>query len=167
VTGTLVALMGGLYYWFPKMFGRRMNTTLGKIHFWGTVLAMNGIFFPMFIQGLAGVQRRMYDFNAQAHNVLTTHGPAIGKMGLSEFQWMCAVALLVIQLPFLFNIFWSLFKGEKTGENPWQSTTLEWACPSPPPHGNFTHALNVVRGPYEYNVPGSDREFQSQDQGTR
>jgi cytochrome c oxidase subunit 1 len=167
VTGTLVALMGGLYHWFPKMFGRHMNNTLGRIHFWGTVIAMNGIFFPMFIQGLAGVQRRMYDFSAQAHNVGTTLGPAIGKTSLSELQWICALALLVFQLPFLFNIFWSLFKGEKSVENPWESTTLEWDCPSPPPHGNFTHELNVVRGPYEYSVPGAARDWLPQSEGAR
>ena len=165
VTGTLVALMGGLYHWFPKMFGRRMNDRWGRIHFWGTVIAMNGIFFPMFIQGLAGVQRRMYDFTAQAHNVKTTVGPAIGHLGLSHLQFFCAMILLVFQIPFLVNIFWSLFKGEKSVENPWEATTLEWDCPSPPPHGNFTHALNVVRGPYEYSVPGAARDWSPQSEG--
>ena len=167
VTGTLIALMGGIYHWFPKMFGRRMNDFWGKVHFWGTAIAMNGIFFPMFIQGLAGVQRRMYDFNAQAHNIGTTVAPVIGKLGLSGLQWFCALGLLVFQIPFLINIFYSLFKGEKSAENPWDATTLEWDCPSPPPHGNFVHELNVVRGPYEYSVPGASRDWSPQSEGGR
>ncbi len=151
VTGSLVALMGGIYYWFPKMFGRKMNDMLGKIHFWGTVICMNGIFFPMFIQGLAGMQRRLYDPTVQAHNLTT--------QGLSPLQLASAVALLVFQIPFIVNLFVSIFKGEKPAENPWQATTLEWACPSPPPHGNFTSLPKVYRGPYEYSVPGAASDF--------
>lgn len=151
VTGTLVALMGGVYYWFPKMFGREMNVFWGKFHFWTTVLFMNGIFAPMFIQGLAGMQRRLYDPTVQAHNVTT--------QTLSPLQFFSAVLLLVVQIPFIVNLLVSLFKGKKTEENPWQATTLEWACSSPPPHGNFPKLLNVHTGPYEYSVPGATQDF--------
>ncbi len=154
VTGSLIALMGGIYYWFPKMFGRSMNETLGKIHFWGTLICMNGIFLPMFIQGMAGMQRRLYDPTVQAHNLTT--------QGLSPFQLFSAVALLLFQFPFIINLFMSLFKGTKTRENPWDATTLEWACPSPPPHGNFLKLHNVNRGPYEYSVPGAKKDWVAQ-----
>jgi cytochrome c oxidase subunit 1 len=146
--------MGGLYYWFPKMFGRQMNQFWGKVHFWGTLIFMNGIFFPMFIQGLAGMQRRLYDPTVQAHNLTT--------QTLSPFQFLCAILLLVAQIPFIINIFASIFKGKKSEENPWQATTLEWACPSPPPHGNFEDLHTVHVGPYEYSVPGAEQDFSPQ-----
>lgn len=154
VTGTLIVLMGGLYHWFPKMFGREMNAFWGKVHFWGTIVCMNGIFFPMFIQGMAGMQRRLYDPTAQAHNLTT--------QGMSPFQLVSAMALLVFQFPFIINLFVSLFKGKKPAENPWEATTLEWACPSPPPHGNFLSLPNVNRGPYEYSVPGARKDWTAQ-----
>ena len=159
VTGTLIALMGGIYFWFPKMFGRSMSRFWGKIHFWGTLLFMNGIFAPMFIQGMAGMQRRLYDPTAQVHNLTTNT--------LSPLQFYSAMALLAFQLPFLVNIFVSLFKGKKTEENPWEATTLEWACPSPPPHGNFPELLTVHRGPYEYATDGGDKDWAPQHQPTR
>jgi cytochrome c oxidase subunit I len=154
VTGTIIALMGGVYYWFPKMFGRKMDERLGKIHFWGTLVTMNGIFLPMFIQGMAGMQRRLYDPTAQAHNLTT--------QPLSPIQLVSAFLLLLFQFPFLWNFFRSMFKGEKTAENPWQATTLEWACPSPPGHGNFPELLTVHRGPYEYSVPGRPADWHPQ-----
>ena len=156
VTGSLIGLMGGVYYWFPKMFGRKMNETWGKIHFWGTIVLMNGIFFPMFIQGLAGVQRRLYDPTAQIHNVVV--------QPTNVFMSFCAWSMLLFQIPFVLNFFISLFKGPKTEENPWQATTLEWACPSPPlPHRNFEKAPTVYRGPYEYSVPGHPTDFHPQN----
>jgi cytochrome c oxidase subunit 1 len=152
VTGSIIALMAGIYYWFPKMFGRKMNQTLGRVHFWGTIVLMNGVFFPMFIQGVAGVQRRLFDPTVQAHNVIV--------QPTNVFMTWCAVGLLLFQIPFIWNFFHSIFKGEKTEENPWQATTLEWACPSPPlPHRNFEQAPTVHRGPYEYSVPGAGRDF--------
>ena len=155
VTGTLIALMGGVYYWFPKMFGRTMNETWSRVHFWGTILAMNGIFTPMFIQGVAGMQRRLYDPTAQVHNLTT--------QTLSPFQLWSAVALLLFQIPFLVNFFVSLFKGARPKENPWEATTLEWACPSPPGHGNFPEPVTVHRGPYEYSDPRAARDFTPQN----
>jgi len=151
VTGSLIALFGGIYYWFPKWFGRKMSDFWGKVHFWGTLLCMNGIFFPMFFQGLAGVQRRLYDPTAQLHNLSTQHWNVVSSVA----AWL----LFVFQIPFIVNFFYSLFKGEKSEENPWKATTLEWACPSPPPHGNFDKPPKVYRGPYEYSLPGHRRDF--------
>ena len=132
-----------------------MNEFWGKIHFWTTIVFMNGIFFPMFIQGLAGVQRRLYDPTVQAHNLVVQ--PTNVLMTYS------AILLMIAQIPFIVNFFVSIFKGEKTEDNPWQATTLEWACPSPPlPHKNFEKIPTVYKGPYEYNVPGESSDFSPQ-----
>jgi cytochrome c oxidase subunit 1 len=154
--GSLIVLIGGLYYWYPKMFGRMMNPLLGKIHFWITVVAMNGVFFPMFIQGMAGMQRRLADPTAQTHNLPVQWWSTV--IGIS------AACLFVGQIPFLINFFMSLRNGEKASENPWEATTLEWACPSPPPHGNFVKTPEVHRGPYEYSVPGHKADYTPQDE---
>lgn len=154
--GSLIALMGGTYYWFPKMFGRRMNESLGKIHFWGTVTAMNFVFFPMLIQGMWGMQRRLADPTLQWHN--------LPVQGWSMVIGWAALVLLLFQIPFIWNFFYSIWNGEEVGENPWEATTLEWACPSPPPHGNFTSPPEVYRGPYEYSVPGHSSDFWPQDE---
>jgi cytochrome c oxidase subunit 1 len=153
--GTILALFAGIYYWFPKATGRKMNDGLGKIHFWGTILAMNGVFMPMFIQGLAGVSRRLWDGGqGYAH--------AQGVLQWNEFMSISAWILGLAQIPFIINFFMSIKGGRKVDDNPWEATTLEWAAPSPPPHGNFTTELTVHRGPYEYSVPGKDRDFQPQ-----
>lgn len=149
--GSLVALMGATYHWFPKMFGRKMNDTLGKIHFWGTVIPMNLIFFPMLIQGMWGMQRRLADPTLQWHN--------LPVQGWSSVILVGAVVLMIFQIPFLYNFFNSIWRGEKVGDNPWEATTLEWACPSPPPHGNFATPPEVYRGPYEYSVPGHKDDY--------
>ena len=151
VTGSLIALMGGCYHWFPKWFGRKMDDTLGKIHFWGSVVCMSGVFMPMFWMGLAGQSRRLYDPTSQLHNLST--------QGLNVVSTWFAFGLLLFQFPFIWNFFRSMFAGEKTRENPWDATTLEWACPSPPPHGNFEKTPKVYRGPYEYSVPGRKTDF--------
>ncbi|HMU96428.1 MAG TPA: cbb3-type cytochrome c oxidase subunit I [Elusimicrobiota bacterium] len=151
VTGTIIALMAGVYHWFPKMFGRSMDDRLGQIHFWGTLIGMNGIFLPMFIQGLAGMQRRLYDPTVQTHNLTTQF--------LSPYQLASAILLLLFQIPFLYNFFKSMTKGVVARENPWDATTLEWACPSPPPHGNFPSVPSAHRAPYEYSVPGRAKDF--------
>ena len=150
--GTIFALFAGIYYWFPKATGRRMNETLGRIHFFGSFVCMNVIFMPMFLVGLAGVSRRLYDGGAGydfAQPVL--HLNVVSSWG----AWILAI----FQIPFIFNFFWSIRKGEKTAENPWQATTIEWAAPSPPPHGNFAAAPQAYRGPYEYSVPGAGKDF--------
>ena len=154
--GTIFALFAGIYYWFPKMTGRKMSEALGKLHFWPSLIFMNGIFLPMFIQGLAGVSRRLYDGGqsyAHAQDVLQWN----------EFMSISAFCLAAAQIPFFINIFVSMFNGEKVGRNPWQSTTIEWSEPSPPlPHRNFENQVEVYRGPYEYSVPGADKDFSPQ-----
>lgn len=156
VPGSLLALMGGVYYWFPKWFGRKMSDTLGKWHFWGSLICMNGIFFPMFIQGLAGQNRRYYDPTAALHSVPT--------QSLHVVSSTFAALLLLAQIPFIYNFFHSMFHGEKSGPNPWEATTLEWACPSPPPHGNFEKPIRVYQGPYEYSVPGHKTDWLPQNE---
>jgi cytochrome c oxidase subunit 1 len=156
--GTIFALFGGIYYWFPKATGRKMNDLLGKIHFWGTFVCMNGIFFPMLIQGLAGMNRRMYDGAAQYQH---TQGVLVWNETIFHF----VVAMAVFQLFFIVNFFWSMKKGAKvTSDNPWKATTLEWATPTPPPHGNFVTPPEVHRGPYEYSVPGAVQDFTPQNE---
>lgn len=150
--GTLMALFGGVYYWFPKATGRMMNDLLGRIHFFGSFICLNVVFMPMFIQGLAGMNRRMAD------------GGAEYQMNEDVLVWntvisMGAWTLGLFQLPFIYNFFSSIKKGKKVGDNPWQATTLEWSAPSPPPHGNFSAPPSVHRGPYEYSVPGADTDF--------
>src|SRR4029079_10966408 len=151
--GTIFALFAGIYYWYPKATGRKMSEMLGKIHFFGSFVCMNVVFMPMFIMGLAGVSRRLYDGGAGyafaqpvLHwNVVSSHG---------------AWALGLFQLPFIFNFFWSIRHGEVAEQNAWQATTIEWAAaPSPPPHGNFPVVPEAYRGPYEYSVPGAAKDF--------
>ncbi|HLA68724.1 MAG TPA: cbb3-type cytochrome c oxidase subunit I [Bacteroidota bacterium] len=155
--GTIFALFAGLYYWYPKVTGRMMSERLGRIHFWGSFVCMNGIFFPMLIQGLAGVSRRLYDGGAQ-------YSHAQGVLQWNEVMSISAFALAVFQVPFLINFFWSIKKGKKVeSDNPWDATTLEWQTPTPPPHGNFTSLPEVFRGPYEYSMPGSSRDFTPQN----
>jgi cytochrome c oxidase subunit 1 len=153
--GTLFALFAGIYYWYPKATGRYLNETLGKIHFWISLVCMNGIFLPMMIQGLAGLQRRLYDGGA-------TYAHAADVLGLHKMISHSAWGLAIGQLFFIFNFFWSLRAGRRAERNAWQATTLEWLAPSPPPHGNFAAAPRVYRGPYEYSVPGADRDFTPQ-----
>jgi cytochrome c oxidase subunit 1 len=154
--GTIFALFAGIYYWFPKATGRRMNDILGRIHFWGSFVCINIVFMPMFIQGLAGMNRRLYDGGAQyAHNQ---------GLPLQLHVWigMAAWTLGLFQIPFIFNFFWSIWKGKPVSDNPWDATTLEWSAPSPPGHGNFLTEPVVYRGPYEYSVPGAAKDFTPQ-----
>ena len=156
--GTIFAIFAGIYYWFPKVTGRKMNEILGHIHFWPSLVLMNCIFMPMFVQGLAGVSRRLYDGGQQY-----AHAQAV--LPLNEMSSICVWLLGLFQLPFIFNLIWSLFKGKKvTSDNPWEATTLEWATPTPPGHGNFIKVPTVYRGPYEYSVPGAAKDFTPQNQ---
>ena len=156
--GTIFALFAGIYYWFPKVTGRKMNEVLGHIHFWPSLFLMNCIFMPMFVQGLAGVSRRLYDGGQQ-------YAHAQATLPLNEMSSICAWLLGLFQLPFIFNLIWSMLKGKKVAsDNPWEATTLEWATPTPPGHGNFVKVPKVYRGPYEYSVPGAAKDFTPQDQ---
>ena len=158
--GTIFALFAGVYYWFPKATGRMMNETLGKIHFFGSFICINIVFMPMFIQGLGGMNRRMYDGGTQY------------ALNATQLKWnvvigIAAWALAIFQLPFIVNFFMSLKTGERIGANPWDATTLEWAAPSPPGHGNFLTEPVVYRGPYEYSVPGAAKDFTPQFEAER
>ena len=153
------ALMAGIYFWFPKATGRRMSELLGKIHFFGSFVCINGIFFPMFIQGLHGVNRRLYDGGVQyAHAQPVLHW--------NQFMSYAAWGLMLFQIPFIFNFFWSIWKGKPVGSNPWHATTLEWTATTSPPlaHGNFETVPEVYHGPYEYSVPGRSQDFLPQNQ---
>ena len=149
----IIAVFAGVTFWFPKMFGRHLNETLGKIHFWGTIVTFNCIFIPLFILGAGGQHRRIYSYE----NFPELAGAAFQSM--REFATIALVILLVFQLIFLFNFFWSIFNGKKAEANPYKANTLEWLAPSPPPHGNFSEMPTVYRGPYEYSVPGRDDDF--------
>ena len=154
--GTIFGLFAGIYYWYPKITGRKMNELLGKIHFWPSLLFMNGIFMPMFIQGLAGVLRRLWDGGLE-------YAHAAGVLHWNEFMSISAWLLGLAQIPFIFNVFYSLRSGEKVDNNPWQATTLEWDAPSPPlPHVNFEKLPVVHREAYEYSVPGRNRDYTPQ-----
>ena len=154
--GTIFALFAGIYYWFPKVTGRKMSEALGKLHFWPSLVFMNGIFMPMFIQGLAGVSRRLWDGGQ-----LYAH--AQGVLQWNEFMSISGFCLAAAQIPFILNVLMSLFNGQKVDRNPWGATTVEWSAPSPPlPHVNFEEPLEIYRGPYEYSVPGANKDFSSQ-----
>lgn len=153
--GTIFGLFAGIYYWFPKARGRMMNEGLGKTHFFLSFIGMNCIFFPMLVQGLAGLSRRLYD------QTIYMHGKAVQP--ISVFIMYGVYLLLFAQVFFVINFFWSLWKGKKVeSDNPWQANTLEWSAPTPPPHGNFAHPPEVFRGPYEYSVPGEAEDFTPQ-----
>jgi cytochrome c oxidase subunit 1 len=156
--GTIFALFAGIYYWFPKATGRMMNQFWGKVHFWPTLICMNVIFLPMFLQGMAGMHRRWYDggqgWDIGSHKIwgLTAFG---WNVPISTAAWVMGLA----QIPFIINFFWSIKHGRKvTSDNPWDATTLEWQTPTPPPHGNFTRPITVYRGPYEYGLVGEREE---------
>ena len=162
--GTIFGLFAGIYYWFPKATGRKMNDFWGKVHFWPTLICMNVIFLPMFLQGMAGMHRRWYD-GGQGWAVSNEHT----IWGLTGFQWnqpisWAAWIMGLAQIPFIINFFWSIKHGEKVNDNPWEATTLEWTAPSPPPHGNFLTPPVAYRGPYEYSLPGRERDYTMQNE---
>jgi len=162
--GTIFAVFAGIYYWFPKATGRKMNDFWGKVHFWPSLICMNVIFLPMFLQGMLGMHRRWYD-GGQGWNLANEHT----IWGLTGFQWnhpisWAAWIMGLAQIPFIINFFWSIKHGEKVNDNPWEATTLEWTAPSPPPHGNFITTPVAYRGPYEYSLPGHERDFTMQNE---
>jgi cytochrome c oxidase subunit 1 len=146
--GTIFALFAGVYYWFPKITGRMMNDMLGRVHFLGSLICMNVIFMPMFVQGLAGVNRRLFDGGA-------TYQHAQDTLHLNVPMAMAAFVLALFQLFFIANLIWSARSGRVASTNPWDATTLEWTATSTPPraHGNFDAPVRVFRGAYEYSPP--------------
>jgi cytochrome c oxidase subunit 1 len=154
----IIGTFAGFTYWFPKMFGKMMNETLGKIHFWGTVIPFNCIFIPLFVLGIAGQHRRIYNYQ---------HFPELAGVEMQDMRVFATVSLLVMlafQLVFFYNCFISWKKKEKdAGKNPWKANTLEWTTDSPPPHGNWTELPTVYRGPYEYSVPDREEDYYPQN----
>jgi len=150
----IIGTFAGFTFWFPKMFGKMMNDTLGKIHFWGTIIPFNFIFIPLFILGGAGQHRRIYNFQ---------NFPELAGPEMQDLRILATVSLLVMlafQLVFFYNCFISWKKKQKdAGPNPWNSNTLEWTTESPPPHGNWPELPTVYRGPYEYSVPGREDDY--------
>jgi cytochrome c oxidase subunit 1 len=144
-----------------------MNRTLGYVHFWGSLVCMNLIFFPMLIQGLAGMERRMSDGGYIYSAAHPSNEGVIGALSGAIMQlngviaWS-ALALAAFQLPFIFNFFRSAFAGRRVeSDNPWQATTLEWQTPTPPPHGNFAQEMFVYREPYAYSLSQSTQPLTS------
>lgn len=151
-TVTFLGIFSGVYFWFPKMFGRMMNERLGKIHFWLTIVPTFSVFILMHYQGFGGLLRRTYD--------PTRYDFAAGATGLNVPITVLAFLGGAAQLVFLVNFFWSAFRGKVAERNPWQATTLEWSAPSPAPHGNWGAELPVVeRGAYEYGENGTADDF--------
>jgi cytochrome c oxidase subunit 1 len=148
----IFGIFAGLHFWFPKMFGRMMSESLGKVHFWLTLIGVYAIFMPMHFLGVSGGLRRYAQYTE--FEFLKHLQP------LHLFISIAAFITITAQQVFVWNFFWSMRKGERAGENPWQATSLEWTIPSPPPHDNFGDVDPVVyHGPYEYGVPGAAKDY--------
>jgi cytochrome c oxidase subunit 1 len=154
----ILVVFGGIYHWYPKMSGRMLNPTLGKLHFWGTFLGTYAIYFPMHYLGILGVPRRYFAY--ENYDFI----PDSAK-DLNALISVMAIFVALVQLIFLFNLVWSLFKGEKSGDNPWEATTLEWQTETTPPgHGNWGKDIPVChRWAYDYSVPGYEQDFLPQN----
>ena len=153
---SIFGIFAATYYWFPKMFGRMMNETLAKLHFWLTFAGAYCIFMPMHFVGIAGGIRRYADWTGA--NYLAALQP------LHRFITVAAFITAAAQIIFFYNFFRSLTKGARAAANPWNATTLEWITASPPPFDNFGGRYpRVYRGPYEYSIPGASRDFLPQN----
>ncbi len=150
-------MFGGVYHWFPKMYGRMMNLRLGYIHFWITIVGAYGVFFPMHFVGLAGAPRRYYDYSVYGEFDSPT-GEMM--MDLNVIITIFAIIAALGQLIFLFNFFYSIFRGPKAIQNPWKANTLEWTTPVEHIHGNWPGELPTVhRWPYDYSKPGASEDY--------
>jgi len=162
--GSLMGAFAGIYYWFPKMFGRHMNYKLGYVHFWLTLISFNVTFFLMHVVGLGGMQRRVQDPYAK-------YAYIDAMLLMNRIMTIGAIVLGFTQLLFMGNLIYSIYKGKKSDQNPWKANTLEWcAAPvGPGIHGNFPGRVpTVYRGPYEYASPeveGEDWLPQDKDLG--
>jgi len=148
----IMGMLAGVYHWFPKLFLRHMNKKLGYIHFWGTFISAYGVFFPMHFLGLAGLPRRYYSNSAF---------PMFDNLIDINILITCfAILAALSQLVFLFNFFYSMFRGPKSEQNPWNANTLEWTTPMAHTHGNWPGKLPVVhRWPYDYSKPGKELDY--------
>jgi cytochrome c oxidase subunit 1 len=152
----LYGMFAGIYHWYPKMWKRMMNKTLGYIHFWVTAVCAYGVFFPMHFIGLAGLPRRYYT---------NTNFPLFDDLAnVNVIITMFAIIGGAFQLLFLWNFFYSIFYGKKTIQNPWKSNTLEWTAPIEHIHGNWPGEIpHVYRWPYDYSKPGHEDDFVPQN----
>ncbi len=148
----IFGMFAGVYHWFPRMYGRMMNTKLGFAHFWTTIVCAYGVFFPMHFIGLAGAPRRYYEY---------TQFPMFDHVAdLNVVVSVFAIVGAIAQGIFLFNFFYSVFRGQKAPQNPWKSNTLEWTAPVEHIHGNWPGAIpEVHRWPYDYSKPGKEEDF--------
>ncbi|MFO0723065.1 MAG: cbb3-type cytochrome c oxidase subunit I [Myxococcota bacterium] len=153
-----IATFAAVTYWFPKMFGKMMDERLGKIHFWITIISVNGIFIPLFFTGAAGDHRRIYNYGHFSEQAL----PALQNLRI--FATLSLLVLIFGQIFFFWNFIKSLRSGPKADRNPWKANSLEWVAPSPPPHGNFEEMPTVYRGPYEYGHPSRTDDYWPQNQ---
>ena len=148
----IFGMLAGVYHWFPRMFGRLMNKRLAYLHFWFTIIAVYGVFFPMHFIGLAGVPRRYY--------ANTAYAGFDSLVNINEMITIFALIGGVAQLVFAFNFFYSIFYGKKSPQNPWKANTLEWTAPLSDVHGNWPGEIPTVhRWPYDYGKPGHDEDF--------
>jgi cytochrome c oxidase subunit 1 len=157
----ILVLLGAIYHWYPKITGKMLNTTMGKIHFWGTFLGTYSIYLPMHYLGFLGVPRRYYAMG-ETEFLIDSVQP------LNVAITVAALIVSAFQLLFLFNLIWSLRNGKPSGGNPWRATSLEWQTPQTPPvHGNWGPMLPVVhRWAYDYGVPGADEDFIPQNKAS-
>jgi cytochrome c oxidase subunit 1 len=155
----ILVVFGGIYHWYPKVTGRMLDERLGRIHFWVTFLGAYATFFPMHYLGLMGVPRRYFELGETAFIPKSAYT-------LNEFITIAALVVGAVQVVFVFNLVWSLFKGRPAGGNPWNAASLEWQTPqTPPAHGNWGKDLPVVyRWAYDYSVPGAEQDFLPQNQ---
>ena len=146
------SMIAGVYHWFPKMFGRMMDNRLGYIHFWLSFVGVYLVFFPMHYIGIAGFPRRYYSFtNFDFTDKFTD---------LNMFVSVAAIITFFAQFIFVFNFFYSMYRGRRASQNPWKATTLEWTTPINPGHGNWPGEVpTVYRWPYDYSKPGSKEDF--------
>ncbi|MDN3205692.1 cytochrome c oxidase subunit I [Algoriphagus sediminis] len=151
-SASFFGLMAGVYHWFPKMFGRMMDARLGYVHFWATFVGVYMVFFPMHYIGIAGFPRRYYSWTNFAFSDMYTD--------LNMFVSVAAIITFGAQFIFLFNFFYSMYRGRKASLNPWRSNTLEWTTPLHPGHGNWPGEIPAVyRWPYDYSKPGAEEDF--------
>ncbi|MBP9185656.1 MAG: cbb3-type cytochrome c oxidase subunit I [Bacteroidia bacterium] len=151
-SAAIFGMLSGVYHWFPKMFGRMMNSTLGYIHFWLTLISAYCVFFPMHFMGLAGVPRRYY--------ANTAYDQFDVFIDMNQFITIAAFVGGIAQVIFLVNFFGSIFKGKRAVQNPWLSNTLEWTAPMKHIHGNWPGEIpHVYRWAYDYSKPGSELDY--------
>lgn len=151
-SASFFGMLAGVYHWFPKMYGRMLDKRLGYIHFWLTFVGVYMVFFPMHYIGIAGFPRRYYAF--------TSVDMFNDFIDLNAFISIAAILTFSAQIIFVFNFFYSMYRGRIAPKNPWRANTLEWTTPRNPGHGNWPGAIpEVHRWPYDYSKPGAKEDF--------